>query len=213
MTTYLYLHGFASGPRSAKAQYLANRFTELGLALQIPDLNQGDFSHLTLTRQIQQVEAELPVTPVTLIGSSFGGLTAAWLAQRQRQVERLVLLAPAFQFLDHWLPRLGAAQQQLWATEGYLSIYHYIEQSRLPLHYGFMTDAQQYRDEDLQRSVPTLILHGRSDDTIPIAASRRFASARPWVTLMELESDHGLTDVIASIWIEIQKFCALAQVM
>ncbi len=51
--TYIYLHGFASSPSSTKAQYLRARFASLQINLNIPDLNQGDFSHLTLTRQLQ----------------------------------------------------------------------------------------------------------------------------------------------------------------
>lgn len=54
MAQYLYLHGFASGPQSQKARGLAARFQAQGLELEIPDLNQGDFSHLTLSRQIRQ---------------------------------------------------------------------------------------------------------------------------------------------------------------
>ncbi|MBW4549590.1 MAG: alpha/beta fold hydrolase [Aphanocapsa sp. GSE-SYN-MK-11-07L] len=95
---YIYLHGFASGPKSTKAVYLSDRFANAGVPLVVPDLNQDNFYHLTLSRQIAQVEALLPVdTPITLIGSSFGGLTAAWVAQRCPQVARLILLAPAFQ--------------------------------------------------------------------------------------------------------------------
>src|SRR6476646_8388913 len=111
---YLYLHGFASSPRSTKAQDLRDRFQALGIELTVPDLNQPDFAHLTLSRQLQQVAALIPSDspPVTLIGSSFGGLTAAWAAQQHVQIQRLVLLAPAFRFLEHWLPRLGADQVQ-----------------------------------------------------------------------------------------------------
>ena len=83
MANYIYLHGFASSPLSAKAQYLDSCFRECQIDLEIPDLNQGDFSHLTLTRQLQQVENLFPAKkPVVLIGSSFGGLTAAVLAER-----------------------------------------------------------------------------------------------------------------------------------
>ncbi|GFE71657.1 YqiA/YcfP family alpha/beta fold hydrolase [Chroococcus sp. FPU101] len=81
-TQYIYLHGFASSPNSAKAQYINERFSELNHSLIIPDFNQNDFSHLTLSRQIRQISQLLPLdTPVTLLGSSFGGLTAAYLAE------------------------------------------------------------------------------------------------------------------------------------
>jgi pimeloyl-ACP methyl ester carboxylesterase len=208
---YLYLHGFASSPRSTKAQDLRDRFQKLGLELTIPDLNQPDFTHLTLTRQLQQIAALLPVdhTPVTLIGSSFGGLTAAWAAQQHPQIQRLVLLAPAFQFLDHWLPRLGAEQVQRWQTEQYLSVYHYGAGRSLPLSYHFIHDAAQYPEHQLQRPVPTLILHGQDDEVIPIQASRHFATLRPWAQLIELDSDHALTNASNQIWVAIQNFCQL----
>ena len=206
---YIYLHGFASSPQSAKAQYLRDRFFSDQINLQIPDLNGGDFSGLTLSRQLQQVEAIFTSSssPVTLIGSSFGGLTAAWLGQRHPQVERIILLAPAFRFLSHWLPQLGEEQLRQWQETGYLSVYHYGEKTSLPLHYKFILDLQQYQEQQLQRSVPTLILHGLYDDVIPIQSSRNYTSQRPWVQLVELKSDHGLTNAMPEIWQAIQAFC------
>ena len=208
---YIYLHGFASSPRSTKAKDLRDRFQALGIELAVPDLNQPNFTDLTLTRQLQQVSALLPTdgTPVTLIGSSFGGLTAAWAAQQHTQIQGLVLLAPAFQFLEHWLPRLGAEQVQRWQAEQYLSVYHYGEGRSLLLSYDFIHDAAQYSEVQLQRPIPTLVLHGQADDVIPIQASRQFATSRPWVKLSELDSDHTLTNVSSQIWAAIQAFCLL----
>ncbi len=208
---YLYLHGFASGPQSVKAQFLGDRFRSLGLRLQIPDLNQGDFYHLTLSRQMQQVQTLCPTpAPVTLIGSSFGGLTAAWVGEAQPQVQRLVLLAPAFGFLSHWLPKLGATQLQQWQTQNSLELYHYGEQRPLALSYDFIRDLTQYQEEQLQRPVPTLILHGQHDEVIPLAASQDYAAQRPWVNLRELDSDHTLGNVQPQLWQAIQEFCQLS---
>lgn len=209
MNHFLYLHGFASSPRSTKAEYLRDRFAEVQIALKLPDLNQGDFSHLTITRQLEQVAIELPAdfTAVTVIGSSLGGLTAAWLGQKYLQVQKLVLLAPAFGFLNHWLPQIGVEKVQQWQAEQYLMIYHYGEQRSLPLNYNFVRDAALYRDADLLRPIPTLILHGCNDEVIPIRASREFAQQRPWVQLIELDSDHSLANVLPEIWQAIQAFC------
>ncbi|MHC5827963.1 MAG: YqiA/YcfP family alpha/beta fold hydrolase, partial [Nostoc sp.] len=78
---YIYLHGFASSPNSAKARDISDRFTQIQTKVKIPDLNAGDFSQLTITRQLTQVAAQFSndSTPVTLTGSSLGGLTAAHL--------------------------------------------------------------------------------------------------------------------------------------
>ncbi|NET54112.1 MAG: alpha/beta fold hydrolase, partial [Merismopedia sp. SIO2A8] len=146
---YIYLHGFASSPQSTKSQKLRSYLQTYKVELKIPDLNQGDFSHLTLSRQIQQVEALFPLapTPVVLIGSSFGGLTAAVLAQRNLQVQRLVLLAPAFGFQEYWLSQLSAAELQQWQSSGYLGVYHYGEKRTIPMHYQFIQDFLQYQGE------------------------------------------------------------------
>jgi pimeloyl-ACP methyl ester carboxylesterase len=206
---YLYLHGFASSPRSLKARYLRDRFAEVGIVLQILDLNQSDFSHLTLTRQLHQARAAFSNTdaPITIIGSSFGGLTAAWLAQKYTQVKRIVCLAPAFNFPYHFVARIGEQKLQQWQETGYLSIYHYGENRRIPLGYKFLTDARQYQDIGLQGAVPTLILHGRNDAVVPIETSRNYQKSRSHVQLVELESDHALGNVLPQIWQEIQKFC------
>ncbi|ACK64241.1 protein of unknown function UPF0227 [Rippkaea orientalis PCC 8801] len=208
---YIYLHGFASSPYSVKAQYLRDRFAQSQIPLILPDLNQGDFSNLTLTRQLQQVAAQFreTETPITLIGSSLGGLTAAWLGEKYPQVERLVLLAPAFGLLDRWLNRLGTTEVKQWEERGSLLVYHYGEKRSQPINYSFVTDTRQYPEHQLQRSVPTLILHGQRDDIVPIEYSRDYAKQRPWVELRELNSDHGLTDAMEQIWLAIAEFCQL----
>ncbi|MHC5715489.1 MAG: YqiA/YcfP family alpha/beta fold hydrolase, partial [Nostoc sp.] len=204
-------HGFASSPNSAKARDISDRFTQIQTKLKIPDLNAGDFSQLTITRQLTQVAAEFnnDPKPVTLIGSSLGGLTAAHLGQQYLQVQRLVLLAPAFGFLSHWLPKLGNEQIQDWQQEKYIMVYHYGQERAIPLSYDFVTDATQYQEKLLQRPIPTLILHGKKDEVIPIEASRDFGRSRPWVELIELDSDHALGNVMEEIWQAIRLFCQL----
>ncbi len=61
----------------------------------------------------------------------------------------------------------------------------------------------------LQCPIPTLILHGKQDEVIPIQASRDFARSRPWVELIELDSDHTLANVTDKIWQAIRSFCKL----
>ena len=206
---YFYLHGFASSPRSTKAQQLLDRFQSIHLSLEIPDLNQNDFQHLTLTRQIQQVKSLLTEEPVTLIGSSFGGLTAAWIAQDCHQVDRIVLLAPAFRFLGRWLPTFTPRRLRQWEAGDPILVYHYGEGRSLPLNYGIVADLWTYDERWLEKPIPTLIFHGIQDETIPIVYSKLYASSRSWVKLIALESDHGLLDQEEVIWRSICEFCSL----
>jgi uncharacterized protein len=206
---YIYLHGFASGPGSTKARYLQAEFARIEIELQVPDLNQGDFTHLTISRQIDQVVDLFPTdgSPITLIGSSLGGWISTIIAQDYLQVEKLVLLAPAFDFPDHWLPKIGDRALNLWRSTGYLSIYHHALKNLSPLHYDFLVDTRKYPLSAIDRIIPTLIIHGINDDVIPISASRDFVKDRHWVELLEWDSDHQLTDLGDRIWQEICRFC------
>ena len=208
---YIYLHGFASGPGSTKARYIQARFAKIGIELHVPDLNQGDFTHLTVSRQITQVVDLFPKdgSPVTLIGSSLGGWISAIIAQDYPQVEQLILIAPAFDFLNHWLPKIGDLQLSSWKYSSYLPVYHHALKNLSPLHYDFLVDARKYPLSQIDRILPTLIIHGINDDVIPISASRDFVRDRPWGELLEWESDHQLTDSSDRIWQEICRICQL----
>ncbi|NJN30645.1 MAG: alpha/beta fold hydrolase [Synechococcales cyanobacterium RM1_1_8] len=213
---YLYLHGLASGPKSAKAKYLQARFRDRGLDLEMRDFNLDDtgefnFASLTLSRKIAQTQAWIAQSPepVILIGSSLGGLTAAWVAQNNPQVVRQVLLAPALDMAVVWLSALGRAELRRWRETGQRELFHYGLGEPRPLDYGFVTDLGSYDEGQLQRALPTLILHGQQDDVIPIQASQQFAASRHWVQLQALPGDHSLGSAVSTIWREIKSFCKL----
>jgi hypothetical protein len=54
-----YLHGFASSARSTKAGYLAERLQPFGMPLHCPDFNLPDFTTLTMTRMLAQLESQV----------------------------------------------------------------------------------------------------------------------------------------------------------
>ena len=205
---YVYLHGFASSPRSGKAQLAKSRWHKYHQVLITPDLNQNDFFHLTLSRQIQQVQRLIADAPaVTLIGSSFGGVTAAWVGEQLTNVQRLVLLAPAFYFLNSWLPTIDPSVLQRWQAGEPMMVDHHGEGKQMPLHYQFIQDLEQYSESHLQRSLPTLIIHGQGDQIIPIQSSYQYSQNRPWVTVESVDDDHALTEIPEATWQKIEKFC------
>lgn len=208
MLTFIYLHGWVSSPQSQKAQFFQQQFAHHGIELLLPDFNHNDFYHLTLTRQIQQVEALLPTDQeVVMLGSSFGALTALWVAQRQTQVRKLVLIAPAVNFLANCRVFLGEAQWQQWQQDGELPIYHYHVAETKLLHYNFIQDISTYPDSALQRAVPTLALHGEQDEVIPYPDVCQFAAQRTWVDLHSWDCDHQMLSVQDALWDAISAFC------
>src|SRR5687768_10332668 len=100
----LYLHGFASGPRSTKGVAFAEHLARRGVAVDRLDLRVPSLEHLRLSRMIDTVQAAIgsPRDRIVLVGSSLGGLTAARVAERDPRVSGLILLAPAFRMIERW---------------------------------------------------------------------------------------------------------------
>ena len=73
----VYLHGFASGPSSSKAQFFRAKFAERGIAIEIPQLDQGHFEALTITGQLSVIDRTVGGDETILMGSSLGGYLAA----------------------------------------------------------------------------------------------------------------------------------------
>jgi uncharacterized protein len=203
---YVYLHGFASGPGSTKAQFLRSRFAEQGITLDVPDLNLGDFTTVTLTKQLQYLQDRFAGKPLIAIGSSLGGLLASLLASTNAEVEQLVLLAPAFGFSQRLVTGLGEVAIARWQETGSLDYYHYGLKQVVPLRYEFFADALTYTEKSLQRELPILIVHGINDEVVPAIASQAFAGNHPNVTLELLHSDHDLGDVLGPIWQKTRTF-------
>jgi pimeloyl-ACP methyl ester carboxylesterase len=195
MTPILYLHGFASGPSSSKAGFFREGLERADFHVTVPDLAEGDFEHLTLTRQLEAMRGAAPSGAVSLIGASMGGYLAALYAARHPEVERLVLLAPAFGFARRWPERLGEAQMRQWRETGSMEVYHYAERRNCRLSYDLMADSMQYEDQPGFRQ-PTLIFHGAKDDVVPVRYSEEFAAGRENVRLEIVDSGHDLLNVL-----------------
>lgn len=210
----VYLHGFASSPQSSKARFFASRFADAGVAFEAPQLDGGDFLNLTITGQMRvagnavsaQAEMLAPGEPLVLMGSSLGGYLAALYAERHpKLVDRLVLIAPAFQFLKRWRARLSIEEMEEWKHEGSVPIFHYGSKTEQRLGYGFLEDAAQYGPEpDFHQRA--LILHGTEDAVVPFQVSRDFAMEHIHVRLAPFKSGHELTDVLEGLWREASGF-------
>jgi pimeloyl-ACP methyl ester carboxylesterase len=201
----VYLHGFASSPQSGKARFFAEKFAALGVPFTAPQLDEGNFEGLTITGQLKVVERAVGDQPVVLMGSSLGGYLAALFAARSVQVEKLVLLAPAFQFPTRWRARYSPHELELWRKRGTIPFFHYGFKEERGLGFQIVEDAGKFEDEPAFRQ-PALVLHGTRDEVVPAELSRAFAEGHPNVTLRLVESGHELTDVLDELWTETARF-------
>ena len=186
-----YLHGFASGPGSAKGVAFERYLAERGRAIARLDLRRPSLAHLRLSAMIDHVRATIE-DPAILIGSSLGGLCAARTAERDPRVKALILLAPAFGFAARWRERLGDAGMASWRDTGALRVHDHATGTDADVDYDFFLDAERVDRGDPDVRAPTAIFHGVRDDVIPIERSRAFARGRSNVRLTELDDGHEL---------------------
>jgi hypothetical protein len=178
----------------------------LGIGLEIPDLAEGNFRNLTLTAQLNVIAAASRDEPASLIGSSMGGyLAALYAARHPRQIEKLVLLAPAFSFASRWPETLGECAMEQWKRTNTLRVFHYSEGREVELGYQLMEDAGQYEAYP-DVAPPVLIFQGRNDTVVPPEYAVRFAEQRSNVRLRLLNSDHELANVLDEMWMETEEF-------
>jgi uncharacterized protein len=209
----LYLHGFASSPRSKKAAYFGERLRARGLALQCPDFNEPDFSTLTMSRMLDQVAAaihRLGDGAVALIGSSLGAVVAIHIAGRMPdRVTRLVLLAPALTFANAGYDFLGSERMALWRSSGALDVFHFGYGDKRPLNYSFYEDTRSYDVFAVTLPQPVLIAQGLRDEAVDHRVVSAYAAARPHVSLMLLDDDHQLISSLPQIWVRAVPFLGL----
>ncbi len=199
MNHVVYLHGFASSPASKKARAFRQRLEALGFEVAAPDLNGGSFRDITLTGMLRIVREAAGGGPVSLVGSSLGGYLAALYAARHAEVERLVLLAPAFGFLRRWQLDLGEQALRQWRETGERMVMNYATGREEPIGWALMEDALNYEDEPAVPQ-PTLIFHGVRDDVVPVDVSRAYARTRTSALLCEVDSDHELMSAFEEVW-------------
>lgn len=206
MMRLAYLHGFASGPGSTKAQFFKARFAERGVTLEIPDL-APDFTHMTIASMLAIVEAILDGGPTVLLGSSLGGYLAALAAARRPdRVPALVLMAPAFGFAARWEESTGPRVMAAWRRRGALPVYHYALRREVPLSIALIDEASQFEAEP-DPACPALVLHGRRDDAVPLAIGEAFVARRPdRRRLVVYDDGHELTSVLEPMWTEVIGF-------
>jgi uncharacterized protein len=225
----LYLHGFASSARSSKATFFARKLLEAGINLQTPDLNEPDFSTLTITRMVDQVLAILDAHPnerAVLIGSSLGAFVAVQVAvARPDRVRGLILLAPALDFGPstssgpsraesrdggNRMKSLGDVGIEEWKRTNRVDVFHYGYGRMIPVHYELYADAGRYDCIHAALNMPIQVFQGRRDDAVDPVTVEQWSRARPNVEFHMLDDDHQLAASVDHIWEQMRRFLGIA---
>ena len=154
-----------------------------------------------------------PAGPIALVGSSLGAYLAVHAAERDntRRVDRLVLLAPAFDFGGNRLRQLGEHGIDEWRRNGFLEVFHYADGQSRRVGYELYEDAARYDAFAVSLNLTMLVYQGRHDDTVQPAAVERWCASRPTAELHLVDDGHQLTESMAQIWERSERFLGLTK--
>lgn len=190
----------------------AREFEKAGIFLEIPDLNGDDFTHLTVSSQlriIRDLAGSDQKEKIRIIGSSLGGYLAALFATLDQRVERIFLMAPAFQFFKRQRIKLGEDALLEWEKSGYREFYHYTYEKNLPLSFEIVKEWPRFGSDFPFRDVKSYIVHGLEDESVSWEVSLDHAKQYSRTELKLIHADHSLLSRIDSIIDESFRFFEL----
>jgi NAD+ kinase len=208
----VYLHGLFSGPGSRKGRHFAERLRARGVVVELTDLHGEDGpERMTVEAMLERARASMQRArrlaglgedgPLLLVGSSFGGWLASLLAVSDPGVAGLLLLAPAFDFVNRFTGRLSPEAQQAAAASGVYDV-SLPDGSSRSIWTRFAQEGSAHAGYP-EVACPTVVVYGRRDALVPEAVVERFADGRRNVRLVTVEDDHRLYDAMDVIAAEL----------
>lgn len=114
---------------------------------------------------------------IYVIGHSMGGVIATYLAGKYKYVKKLVLAAPAFQYLDVMNDKINLVSSlkmtpKVVKTYGGDEIVARFLKLDVSAVKQFMSLVKNYYDCPIKVSCPLLIIQGKNDNLVPISSSK-----------------------------------------
>ena len=117
---------------------------------------------------------------IYIVGHSMGGVIAAYLATKYKQVKRVVLAAPSFSHIEK---EEGGVVKALLRSQDVISAYGVEEfltrLNKLPFTAvnEFKSLVDQYQDVYKALKIPVMFVHGSNDQIVPIESSKKIYSS------------------------------------
>mgnify|MGYP000020567368 FL=1 len=173
----LFITGFLSKRWGSKSKALAEMCRQQNWGFCCFDFrgngdSEGTFPDYTLRDWLDDARRVTKMltddAPLTIVGSSLGGWLGWILGQENRQVQQLLLLAPAFNMMKQRAQDIPESRREQWRQTGWMPWDDDALHRDFPLSWQWVEESEALwaqRFENL-RPVPTTILHGLQDDVI-----------------------------------------------
>ena len=140
----------------------------------------GTFTDYTLSDWIADARLVLNMLrdgpPITIVGNSLGGWIAWLMAREFQEIERLILIAPAFNMMGVRAKSIDPKRRHAWHSVGWMPWDDEPAHRDFPLAWKWVEESEAYWKTSLDRLRPvsTAILHGQQDSVILPQGSSRF---------------------------------------
>ena len=209
----IYLHGFRSHCNGEKAIDIARHAIAMERSWLRFDLrghgqSDGELKEQIMTSGLDDLLLVLDsIADRTFIlhGSSMGGWISLLAAlQRTQRVSGMMLIAPAFNFVQNNLANLPDHVLKQWRAETYMSFPDAYGNEPYSLRYDIIKDAEQHDvlNTQIELNIPIHIVHGENDPIIPISNTEKFIQRAQIPELIYEtipDGEHRLTDHIPLI--------------
>ncbi|HSA61331.1 MAG TPA: alpha/beta fold hydrolase [Nitrospiraceae bacterium] len=142
--------------------------------------SEGSFTDYTLSDWIADARLVLEMLkdgpPVTIVGNSLGSWIAWLMAREFEQIERLILIAPAFNMMGVRARSISEERRHAWLTAGWMPWDDDEMHRDFPIAWKWVEESEAYwkTSFDRLRRVKTTILHGLQDAVILPQGSSHF---------------------------------------
>jgi hypothetical protein len=197
-------HGFSTSKNS-------NTYVSLGQTLNKTDIStfrfdfyghgesEGKFEEITTSEAVDDVLnaikflKSLGYAKIGLMGGSFGGIASIMAASKTNDLFVLALKSPVSNYEEKEIMTKSKKELEEWKRKGYR---YYVsgDGRKLRLNYTFYEDFKNNNGYQAARKIkiPTLIVHGDKDKSVPIEQSKKTANLIKECKLEIIKgADHG----------------------
>lgn len=181
-------HGFTTGKESFTCVRLEKLLNQKNISTFRFDFfghgeSEGKFEDITVSEAVDDILKAIKLVKkkgylrMGLVGSSFGGLASILAASKTNDLFVLALKAPISDLLGKLISQNNRYPVEKWKDKGFL--YHKNDAGKkFKLNYSFFEDAKKTNGYDVAKKIkiPTMIIHGDKDESVPIEQSKKLAS-------------------------------------
>ncbi|BCA55220.1 alpha/beta hydrolase [Nitrospira sp. KM1] len=182
----LFITGFLSKRWGNKSKALAQWCQERGWGFSCYDVrgfgdSDGRFRDYTLSDWIADARVVLASLqtgpPITVVGNSLGSWIAWLIAREHELIERLIMVAPAFNMMGVRAGSISEDRRQAWRKTGWMPWDDDPLHKDWPLAWKWVEESESSWNDSFHRLRPvkTTIVHGLQDKVIHFRGSVEFA--------------------------------------